>query len=202
MHDFSSTVAIAALSARVLDSRDLSLPRAGVVAALKVTGAPDDLEFAPHVHVASAAAPLTRWVDDLVSDDPLLVGYRLGRTSRLLSGSGYRCNLVGSFSPAGRYDVLDVVRGTPTPLSTIALLHGVMAVDEEALLTASPLDTHVAANLALINAVAAWVIYVGRTTAGKAGAQARRCALRQLGSALTHSPVHGLLAAAMTGSMQ
>ena len=202
MHDFSSTVAIATLSSRVLESRDMPRTRAGVVAALKVTGDPDDLAFAPHVHVPTSAPLLTRWVDGLVGDDPMLVGYRLGRTSRLLQGAGYVQNLASSFSQTGRYDVLDVVRGTPTPLSVIALMHGVMAVDEEALLPASPVTPDVAGNLALINAVASWVVYVGRNTPGKVGSQARRRALGQLGSALSHSPVHGLLAAAMTGSVQ
>lgn len=202
MHDFSSTVAIATLSSRVLDSCDAVRPRAGVVAALKVTGDPDDLDFSSHIHVPNSAGALTRWVDDLVGDDPTLVGYRLGRTSRLLRGAGYVRNLAGSFARAGRYDVLDVVRSAPTPLSVIALMHGVMAVDEDALLPALPISADVAVNLALINAVASWVIYVGRNTPGKIGAQARRRALGQLGAALSHSPGHGLLAAAMTGSVQ
>jgi len=202
MHHFSSAVAIAALSSRVLGSRDAVPARASAVAALQVTGAPDALIFAAHVHVPTSPALLTRWVHALVGDDPMLVGYRLGRTSRLLQGAGYPQNLAGSFSPTGRYDVLDVVRSRPTPLSVIALMHGVMAVDEDALLGARPITADVAANLALINAVVSWVIYVGRTTPGKDGARVRRHALRQLGNALVRALGHGLLAAAMTGSVQ
>jgi hypothetical protein len=199
---FPSTVAIATLSSRVLDTSNAKEPRAGVVAALKVTGDPDNLTFSLRTHVPSSAARLTHWVDDLVADDPMLVGHRLARTSRLLTASGYKRRLAGTFSREGQYDVLDVVRGRPTPLSTIALMHGVMAVDEEALLAARPIGADVAGGLALVNAVASWVVYVGRVTPGKAGRAVRRQALRQLGAALSDAPAHELLLAAMTCSAQ
>jgi hypothetical protein len=198
----SSTVAIAALSSRVLDVPHTSEPRAGAIAALTVTGEPDDLTFSLSTHIPSSPARLTHWVDDLVAHDPMLVGYRLPRTSRLLTASGYIRRLAGTFSREGQYDVLDVLRGRPTPLSTIALMHGVMAVDEEALFAARPIGTDVAAGLALVNAVASWIVYVGRVTPGKAGRVARRQALRQLGAALSDTPAHELLLTAMTCSAQ
>lgn len=202
MFSFTDSVAIATLSTHVISGRS-GLPRAGVVAALRVIGPPRDLVFDARVHVPTTSARLTAWLNELVANDPMLVGYKLARISRHLRAAGYRRDLLASFSQiGGRYDVLDVVRGCPTPLSILAVMHGVQAVDEEALTGASSVTTNTATNLALINAVASWVIFLGRQTPGKRGLLLRRRALAQLSAAIDFSPGQSVLAAALMGPWQ
>ena len=242
---FSGTVAIAALSTRVLGpeyhqrpgphdrrrglpySRDLwprdlqanrhalrhllakSQPRGSLrtaaVAALRVTGKADALRFSLHAHAPlpgrAGAAALTAWLGALVADDPLLIGYRLARTSRLLRASGYPRDLAGSFGLAGRAEILDVLNGQPLPLSVIAVRSGIMAVDEEALLRACPLNRHTAATLALVNAVASWSAWVRQLPAAQASDAMRRDALRQLGHSLQAGPTPAVVIAAAFGSI-
>jgi hypothetical protein len=202
MNLITDTVAIATMSSRVCETRDTAVPRASAIAALKVTGPPDALAFALHTHVPASAARLTAWIDALVVNDPLLVGHRLARTSRLLIASGYTRNLSATFNHTGRCEILDVVRGRPTPLSAAALLNGVMAVDEEALVHRRPINTGIAANLALINAVASWVIHVRRSTPGRGNASLQRRVLGQLVDALHEGPAPALVIAAMTCPVQ
>lgn len=181
---FSATVAIAALSSRVRTASDDSRPHIAAVAALKVTDADQALSFSFHAHVPSTGSGLTQWVDALVADDPLLIGYRLPLISRLLAASGYRRNLAGSFNPAGRHEIMDVVRGRPRSMAITAAMSGVLAVDEDALYPARPIRHDVAATLALINAVASWVVFASRLPPEQVSASERRDALRQLGLAL------------------
>lgn len=202
MQFISDAVAIATLSSRVCDTRNNVTPRAAVVAALKVSGPMDALTFTLHTHVPGSASRLRAWVDGLVADDPLLIGYRLARTSRLLIASGCRRHLAASFNRTGQHEILDVVHGKPMPLSTIALLNGVMAVDEEALVAARPISVQVAANLALINAVASWIIAVRRSTPGRELRELRRDALRQLVAALLKGPAPAPVVAAVTCPVQ
>lgn len=202
MIDYTDSVAIATLSTHVISGRS-GPPRAGVVAALRVTGHRRALQFETRVHVPTTSACLTEWLDALVFDDPMLVGYQLGRTSRHLRAAGYPRDLARSFKQiGGRYDVLDVVRGQPAPLSILAVMHGVQAVDEAALTGAGSVTIDTAINLALINAVASWVIFLGQQTLGKRGLLVRRRALAQLSTAIDLSPTQSVLAAAMMGARQ
>lgn len=202
MHLIPDTVAIATMSSRICEIRDIALLRASTVVARKVAGAPDALAFALHTHVPASIARLTAWIDALVADDSLLISHRLARTSRLLIASEYTRNVGATSNHTGRCKILDFVRGRPTPLSTAALLNGVMAVDEEALVHRRPIDTGVAANLALINTVASWVIYIRRSTPGRGNAALQRCVLGQLVDALLGGPAPAPVIAAMTCPVQ
>ncbi|MDV3166662.1 MAG: hypothetical protein Q8807_03320 ['Waltheria sp.' little leaf phytoplasma] len=178
---FSQTVAIAAVSTRVFGP--CAVPRAAAVAALKVTGDDAALAFSLHTQVPRTPADLDRWIDPLIADNPLLIGYRLGRISRLLTEAGYGRRLIAGFSAQGRHELLDVVRGRPVPLSVAAGLCGVAAVDEDALLPFAPIAPHVAADLALVNAVASWIVHVRRGGHGTS-TPAAAAALTQLSEAL------------------
>lgn len=202
MPPFSATLSIAALSSRVFMAGDAAHPHAAAVAALKVTADEDALAFSLHTHVPSTGARLTAWLDALVADDPLLVGYRLPRISQLLAAAGYDRHLAGSFNRAGRHEVMRLDRGKPTPLSVIAVRHGVQAVDEEAVMRAAPVRADVAATLALVNAVACWITYVHKVSADAADTRRREVALAQLGRSLMTRTSPAPLAAAMIGAFQ
>lgn len=199
---FSATVAIAALSSRVRTAVHEARPCAAAVAALKVTGPDHALAFSLHTHVPTTSTRLTRWLDALIADDPLLIGYRLPRISRLLAASGYRCDLAGSFSRAGRHEIMHVVRGRPRSLAATAVMSGVMAVDEDALYAARPLQHDVAATLALVNAVASWVVFVRQLPPGQTSAIARRDALNQLSIRLLQDQASTTVIAAMSCPIQ
>lgn len=195
---FSATVAIAALSSCVRIAAHEANSCAAAVAALKVTGPDHALAFSLHTHIPTTSTRLTRWLDALIADDPLLIGYRLPRISRLLAASGYCCDLAESFSRAGRHEIMHVVRGRPRSLAATAVMSGVMAIDEDALYAAGPLQHDIAATLALVNAVASWVIFVRRLPPGQASAIARRDALNQLGIQLLQDRAPTPVVAAMT----
>ena len=195
---FSQTVAIAAVSTRVYGPCAGS--SAAAVAALKVTGEDAALAFSFQTHVPRTPAVLDRWISRLIADDPLLIGYRLGRISRLLTAAGCSRRLMASFHPGRRCELLDVVRGRPVPLS-VAGLCGVAAIDEDALLPFAPILPHVVVDLALVNAVVSWIIHVRRDGHGTS-TPAAAAALTQLFQLLRTGPTPLPLFAATIAEVQ
>lgn len=157
-----AALTLAARDARLTTNRCTGITAGAVVARL----ARHSFDFTFHAIPSTAGMSLQQWGDMLIADEPLLIGYRLHRTSRLLRQAGFDRSMVHSFIPEGRAELVDCPRTGRTPLSVSALLNGVMAVDNDVLIHASlPIAPTTGATLALINAAASWVIWFRRATA-------------------------------------
>lgn len=192
MHRLSHTVAIATLSSRVLSPASRLPHRAGAVGVLRVIEHRHGFTFFCHAYVPRTPTRLSAWLGRQIADDPLLVGYQLARTSRLLMAAGHDLNLANSFALWGRHELLDVMGGQPVPLSHTAAMYGAVAVDEEVLIAAAPIDVAVAANLALVNAVVSWVVHAHQSSLPEHSIDR---VMKQLAESLAHVQVP--LAAAM-----
>lgn len=182
MIDFERVTAFAVIGDAAMRRMPARYQRAVAVAAITSHIAPGAISFSLATHVVGTPAALQHWVDARIADDPVLVGHRLMRMSRLLCAAGLGRSLARSFSAEGRYDITDLHRGRMIPLAISALYADMLSVDERAL--ACRPDTartgNALATAALINALATWVIFFRRAAAGPDNAVLREKVLTRL----------------------
>ncbi|THG37250.1 hypothetical protein [Sphingomonas olei] len=203
MKNFPLVTAVAVIGDAAVRPLRARTQRAVAVAAVTSRIENGTIAFALSSHVVRSAAALQHWLDDAIADDPVLVGHRLLRISRLLCASGFDRNLAHSFQPEGRHDIADLHRNRLTPLVVSALYADVLAVDEQAL-TWSPRgrrDGHTLAMLAVINALATWVIFFRRASAGPENAVTREKVLTRLVEDLRRGGAPGALVGSVAPSI-
>jgi hypothetical protein len=182
MLDFQRVTAIAVIGDAAVRPVAVRHQSAAAVAAVTSRFEDGSFSFALRTHVVRRADALQHWVDAVVADDPVLVGHRLLRISRLLRAAGLDRSLGHSFNPAGRHDIADLHGRRMIPLVVSALHADVLAIDETALAWRPGVrrDGTMLASAALINALATWVVFVRRTIAGPDHAVTRERLLTRL----------------------
>lgn len=175
--------------------------RARAVAVMKTEFIDDGFIFSLATHVVRSPEQLQHWLDEQIADDPLLVGHRLIRMSRLLRNTGYDRHLAGTFCREGRYDIAGRYTKIPMPLSRAAAGVDILAIDDFALSgrAALRLPAHVAADIALTNSVASFVVWASH--AASVPDTSLDVMLTRLGAALRKGRAPATLVAAITPLM-
>ena len=201
MIEFDHVTAIAVIGD--VRPRNRKTERAVAVAAITSIITSDTIGFTLASHVVRSPKALQNWIGDVLADDPVLVGHRLPRISRLLRGAGLDYNLCGSFRADARHDVAEISGGRMVPLVVSALDANMLAVDERALAArwGPPCEGHVLAGLATINAVATWALFVHRIAHGRNQVLLRERELTRLAQDLVRGGATTVLTASVAPSI-